>query len=76
MLIIPDLAKLDTADFVHSYFSASLNYLLSQLKKEKERPIAFTAIGKVSLVVGSSIAGYLDAIIASIKESLIAKGYS
>jgi FKBP12-rapamycin complex-associated protein len=74
MLIIPDLAKLDTADFVHSYFSASLNYLLSQLKKEKERPISFTAIGKVSLVVGSSIAGYLDAIIVSIKESLIAKG--
>ena len=74
MLIIPDLAKLDTVDFVHTYFSTSLNYLLNQLKKEKERPIAFTAIGKISLVVGSSIGAYLDAIISAIKESLIAKG--
>lgn len=73
MLMIPDLARLDTPEFVLTYFPLSITYLMSQLKKEKERAAAFTAIGKIALVVGSSIVSYLDAIIAAIKESLILK---
>lgn len=75
MLMIPDLAKLDMPEFVNSFFYPSMAYLLLQLKKEKERSTAFTSIGKIALVVGSSISPHLDGILAAIKETLIAKGY-
>lgn len=74
MLMIPDLAKLDVSEFMASFFNSCMIYLLGQLKKDKERPTAFTAIGKVSLIVKSGISPHLDGILAAIKESLIAKG--
>jgi FKBP12-rapamycin complex-associated protein len=74
MLMIPDLTKLDVQEFVITFFPSSMNYLLSQLKKEKERSTAFMSIGKIALVVGSNISSHLDGILAAIKESLILKG--
>lgn len=41
MLMIPDLAKFDTEQFKAAYFDTSMTYLLSQLKKEKERSTGF-----------------------------------
>ncbi|KAJ3373228.1 phosphatidylinositol kinase- protein kinase tor1 [Kappamyces sp. JEL0680] len=74
MVMIPDLANLDVQEFVAQFFPLCISYLLSQLKKEKERQFAFHAIGKISLVVGAAISPYLDSIVLSVKESLIAKG--
>ncbi|KAJ3311625.1 phosphatidylinositol kinase- protein kinase tor1 [Boothiomyces sp. JEL0838] len=74
MLMIPDLAKFNPEQFISNYLSPSMSYLLSQLKKEKERSTAFMSIGKVAIVVGSPIAPYLDSILSNIKESLIIKG--
>lgn len=74
MSMLPDLAKLDPQEFVASYFTQAMIYLLNQLKKEKERPSAFISIGEISLAVGSAIAPYIDAIIAAVKDMLISKG--
>ena len=74
MLMIPDLTKLDVQEYLSTFFSSSMNYLLNQLKKEKDRNTAFLSMGKIALVVGSNISTHLDGILAAIKESLIAKG--
>ena len=86
VLMIPDLAHFDPDQFVSAHLSSSMAYLLSQLKKEKERSpgmysrnchyifLAFVAIGKVAIAVGRHIAQYLDSLLQSIKETLIAKG--
>jgi FKBP12-rapamycin complex-associated protein len=73
MMIIPDLAQLDVDEFVASYFSSSIIYVLGQLKRERAH--AFHSLGKMALVVGCQMSPYLDVIIASVKESLLAKGY-
>ena len=73
MQIIPDLARYDSEAFITTYFETAMQYLLGQLKKEKERSTAFISIGKVSLAVGSAISPYLSSILTSIKENLSAK---
>ncbi|KAI8925792.1 armadillo-type protein [Entophlyctis helioformis] len=72
--IMPNLAQFDPNQFVVHHLASSMQYLLSQLKKEKERPVAFVAIGKISIAVSRNIASYLDLILASVKESLVIKG--
>jgi serine/threonine-protein kinase mTOR len=72
--LIPELAQFDPDAFVSAHLSTCMTYLLSQLKKEKERSFAYVAIGKVAIAVGRNIALYLDAILASITESLLTKG--
>jgi FKBP12-rapamycin complex-associated protein len=74
MTMLPDLASFDSEQFVSTYFSQTMMYLLSQLKKDKERATAFSAIGRIAMAVGSSIAPHLDAIVLAIKESLVTKG--
>nr|KAJ3421473.1 phosphatidylinositol kinase- protein kinase tor1 [Polyrhizophydium stewartii] len=73
MSVISSLAQFDPDQFVASYLAGAMSYLLAQLKKEKERSIAFTAVGKVAMAVGRSIAQYLDAILLCIKEALAIK---
>jgi FKBP12-rapamycin complex-associated protein len=74
MAMIPDLAKYDPQLFIDNYFETAMQYLLGQLKKDRERASAFNSIGKVSLAVGSSISPYLDSILGSVKECLVLKG--
>ena len=73
MQVIPDLARYDPGAFVSTYFDNAMQYLLGQLKKDKERQTAFISIGKVALAVGSSISPYLSAILTSIKENMSTK---
>ncbi|KAI9000239.1 armadillo-type protein [Gaertneriomyces semiglobifer] len=74
ILMIPVLAQFDPADFVTAYLNGCMAYLLSQLKKDRDRSAAFIAIGKVAIAVGSSMGPYLDATLQNIKEGLNAKG--
>ncbi|KAI9209819.1 armadillo-type protein [Polychytrium aggregatum] len=74
ILLIPTLAAYDTRSFVDSHFSIWMNYLFTQLKREKDRSGAFIAIGKIAIEVGHSIGPYLDSIHLIIKEHLSTKG--
>jgi serine/threonine-protein kinase mTOR len=75
--LIPRLAEYNPDEFVSSYLHNCMGYLLGQLKKEKDRSAAFIAIGHVSIAVSSNISGYLDNILASVKDALViaVRGY-
>ncbi|KXS11006.1 FAT-domain-containing protein [Gonapodya prolifera JEL478] len=72
--LIPAIAAYDVAVFVDNYLNACMAYLLSQLKRERERSPAFVAIGKVAIAVGSHMGPFLDAILQNVKEGLSTKG--
>ncbi|TPX35002.1 hypothetical protein SmJEL517_g02512 [Synchytrium microbalum] len=74
ILSIPALATFETETFVTNYLNPSMNHLLGQLKKEKDRSGAFIAVGKVAIAVGSHVGPYLDSILQTIKEGLSIKG--
>ncbi|CAH1757738.1 9252_t:CDS:10 [Entrophospora sp. SA101] len=68
--LVPVLAEFDDKEFVTTYVHKSMLYLLSQLKKDRDRSISFIAIGQVACAVGSNMGPYLDSILSSIKEGL------
>ncbi|KAJ3215347.1 phosphatidylinositol kinase- protein kinase tor1 [Dinochytrium kinnereticum] len=68
------LAEFDPETFVNLYLGSTMNYLLTQVKKEKDRSAAFIAIGKVAKEVASNITPYLDAILKNFKECMVSKG--
>ncbi|KKY24120.1 putative phosphatidylinositol 3-kinase tor2 [Phaeomoniella chlamydospora] len=70
---IPVLADYHAVEFVNNYLHKFMIYLQSSLKREKDRNVAFIAIGKIALAVGSAMAQYLDGIILYIRENLSAK---
>ncbi|KAG9294210.1 hypothetical protein G9A89_021569 [Geosiphon pyriformis] len=72
--LIPDLAAFNSQEFVAANLQKCMTYLLTQLKKDRDRSIAFTAIGQVACAVGSHMGPYLDSILSSIKEGLSLKG--
>lgn len=74
MLVLPTLAAFNANEFYTRHLGEMISYLLSQLKKDKDRATAFFAIGKLSVAVGSSIGGNLDGIVAEIRDSLSVKG--
>ncbi|KAF2425315.1 FAT-domain-containing protein [Tothia fuscella] len=71
--LIPTLASYAPAEFTSSYLHQSMLYLQGLLKRDKDRNDAFSAIGKVASAVGSSIAPYLEGILAQIKDGLALK---
>ncbi|GAA93365.1 uncharacterized protein L969DRAFT_91224 [Mixia osmundae IAM 14324] len=72
--LIPTLASYNHTEFIAHYLHKGMVYLLGQLKKERDRAISYHAIGHVALSVTSSMAPYLDAVLASIKDGLLARG--
>eukprot|EP00158_Paraphelidium_tribonemae_P009901 Partr_v1_DN28994_c0_g1_i3_m24719 putative Phosphatidylinositol 3-kinase len=70
------MAAYNPNDFIAAYLHPVMTHLLSQLKKDKDRPLVFLAIGKVSIHVESSIGPYLDPIVSSIKDGLTNKSRS
>lgn len=73
--ILPILAQYSPIEFTKKYLSDSMSHLISQFKKERERPIVFVSIGNIALSVRSNIAFYLDPILDGIKEVLTSKRY-
>ncbi|KAG8958873.1 phosphatidylinositol kinase- protein kinase tor1 [Tulasnella sp. 419] len=72
--LIPTLAVYDTQSFSDQFLHKAMAHLLSQLKKPTERSLAFVAIGHVAAAVGSDMKGFLEPIMASIKEGLQQRG--
>ena len=71
--IVPTLASYAPLIFINNYLHKFMIYLQAQLKREKERNMAFIAIGAIARSVGSAMAQYLDGIILYVRESLSAK---
>ncbi|ORX52573.1 phosphatidylinositol kinase Tor2 [Piromyces finnis] len=65
--------KLLNSIFVKNYLDDCMIYLLSQLKKDRDRSIVFTSIGKIAIAVESNIGPYLDSVTLNIKEVLTQK---
>ncbi|EWC44191.1 phosphatidylinositol 3-kinase tor2 [Drechslerella stenobrocha 248] len=72
--LIPILAAYNPDEFVSSYLHRCMMHLQSQLKKERDRNVAFVAIGQVAIAVGSSMNPYLEAVLQCIKDGLSTKG--
>ena len=73
--VLPDLAIYDPVLFSEEYLNTAMGYLLSQLRKEKDKNAAFLAVGEIAKAVGQSIGQYLEAIFQIIKEAFILKQY-
>jgi FKBP12-rapamycin complex-associated protein len=71
--MIPVLARYAPTEFAQAYLHKFMVHLQGQLKKDKDRNAAFTAIGDVAHAVGSAIAPYLDSIIVFVREGLSVK---
>jgi FKBP12-rapamycin complex-associated protein len=71
--MIPILAAYTPPEFTANYLHQCMLHLQGLLKREKDRNLAFVAIGKVASAVGSSIAPYLDSILSYVKEGLAMK---
>ena len=74
--LIPILAAYNPEEFVNTYLHKCMMHLQAYLRKDRERNIAFLAIGQVAIAVGSSMNPYLDAILQCLREGLITKGYA
>lgn len=74
--LIPVLAEFNDKEFVATYVQKFMTHLLAQLKKDRDRSIAFIAIGQVACAVGSNMSPYLDSILSSIKEGLSTRARS
>lgn len=71
--MIPDLAHYSPQIFTESYLHKFMIHLQAQLKRDKDRNLAFKAIGKVAMANGSKMGPYLDTILASIRDGLMQK---
>ena len=71
--IIPTLANYAPEEFCTLYLNKFMIFLSGQLKKEKERAVAFRAIGKIATAVGTAVTPYLEIILASVKDGLKSK---
>ncbi|KAH6572836.1 hypothetical protein BASA60_006398 [Batrachochytrium salamandrivorans] len=73
MSVISNLAQFDPEQFVDMHLLSAMSHLLAQLRKERERSIAFIAVGRVAIAVCRNIAPYLDTILTCIREALVVK---
>jgi FKBP12-rapamycin complex-associated protein len=71
--MIPILAAYTPPEFTSNYLHQCMLHLQGLLKREKERNLAFVAVGNVASAVGSSIAPYLESILGYVKEGLAMK---
>jgi FKBP12-rapamycin complex-associated protein len=67
--LIPILSQFDTAQFTSLHLDIFMNYLLAQLKKDRERFIAFVSIGNIAVQVKDCIIKYLDQIFFFIQDA-------
>lgn len=65
---LPNLAKFNTGVFIEKFLKISLETLL--VANEKERDIAFLAIGELAVIVGGRMAVYSTPIINSLLSIL------
>ncbi|KAJ1517551.1 phosphatidylinositol kinase- protein kinase tor1 [Coelomomyces lativittatus] len=71
--LIPMVAAYNPSAF-EPFIARFMNFLLSQIKKEKDPSIAFVSVGQVALAIESGIKVYIDDIIKCIMDSLGSTG--
>lgn len=73
VLLVSVIADYSPSDFAQSYLRKYMIHLSGMLKKDKERNMAFEAIGNIAHAVKSAIAPYLDGVLIYISEGLSLK---
>ncbi|KAF2843628.1 phosphatidylinositol 3-kinase tor2 [Patellaria atrata CBS 101060] len=68
--IIPILATYAPQEFALNYLHTCMLHLQGLIKKDKDRSLAFVAIGKVARAMGSNMQNYIDGILIFIREGL------
>ena len=72
----PSLFLLPLSPSPDQYLSDTMGYLLGCLKKEKERTLAFQALGLLVVAVRTEIQPYLTRILEIIKAALPPKDFA
>ncbi|KAG5896958.1 hypothetical protein JTB14_024805 [Gonioctena quinquepunctata] len=72
--ILPRLAAFDKKDFVEKHLPGAINYLFSMLKsKEKDKNMAFIAIGLMAVAVEEEIDPYVEKIMVALRGEMTMK---
>ncbi|XP_029434781.1 serine/threonine-protein kinase mTOR isoform X2 [Rhinatrema bivittatum] len=75
--VLPRLAAFRPCAFTaDQYLPDTMNHLLSCVRKEKERMVAFQALGLISVAVRSEVRTYLHKILEHIKSALPPKDFA
>ncbi|XP_053307789.1 serine/threonine-protein kinase mTOR isoform X5 [Spea bombifrons] len=75
--VLPRLAAFRPSSFTaDQYLPDTMNHLLSSVRKEKERTVAFQALGLISVAVRSEIRPYLPKILEHVKAALPPKDFA
>ncbi|KAG9481906.1 hypothetical protein GDO78_010897 [Eleutherodactylus coqui] len=75
--VLPRLAAFRPSAFTaDQYLTETMSHLLSCVRKEKERTVAFQALGLISVAVGSDIRSYLPKILEHVKAALPPKDFA
>ncbi|TIB14647.1 hypothetical protein E3P89_00930 [Wallemia ichthyophaga] len=70
ILLIPTLATYDPQAFTQTKLRLSMGHLMSAIRKERERTVAYNAVGHVASAVGSAMKDYMDSAMFTIDEQL------
>ncbi|EPX72448.1 phosphatidylinositol kinase Tor1 [Schizosaccharomyces octosporus yFS286] len=73
LLLLPTLAEYNPSKFQLRYLDPFMVYLLSQIRKDKEKPLAFEAIGRIAMAVKEAMIPYLQSILLVIRDTLTTK---
>ncbi|XP_044138031.1 LOW QUALITY PROTEIN: serine/threonine-protein kinase mTOR [Bufo gargarizans] len=74
--VLPRLAAFRPSSFTDQYLPETMSHLLSCVRKEKERTVAFQALGLISVAVRSEIRAYLPKILEHVKVALPPKDFA
>ncbi|KAI9225912.1 MAG: phosphatidylinositol kinase Tor2 [Piptocephalis tieghemiana] len=74
MTLMPTLAKFNPEDFSAHYLQRAMDFLVVQLRKDRDKNIVFFAIGEIAVCVKNQMAPYLQTFLQCIHEGLSLKG--
>lgn len=60
LFLLPRLGSYSPDLFVHNYLNTCMNHILSALRNQNDRAVAFISLGEIAVAVGGSIFFILD----------------
>ncbi|CAB10805.1 TORC2 serine/threonine protein kinase Tor1 [Schizosaccharomyces pombe] len=73
VFLLPTLSEYNPKKFQQRYLDSFMVYLLSHIRKDKEKSLAFEAIGRIAMAVNEAMIPYLQNILKVIRDTLTAK---
>lgn len=70
LIMIPRLAAFNRELFTKKHLKSTINHLITYIRREKDKTLAFTTLGLISVAVESDINQYLNRIIDIIKLTI------